>query len=268
MDIFIYGLYDPRNDELKYVGKTKNINRRFTEHIKETKNSGRGRKNSWIRKLLKNDLYPIIKILEICNENNWEERERNWIKNCRNLGINILNDTDGGDGGLGQICTEETRKKFSLLRKGKKLSSEPIEKIRLSHLGKTSSEETKRKIGLKSIGRQANLGNRHTEETKKKISEKKKGIKQTEEHKLKVIEGRKGYRHSKETKAKIGASNSVANKGRKLSDDHKKKIREGLRNGGIEKIRLGKLGKKPSPESRVKMSESAKKAWERRKANK
>jgi predicted GIY-YIG superfamily endonuclease len=48
--VFIYTLSDPRDNLIKYVGKTINLKRRFSEHLKE---SGNYKKPRWIQKLSK-----------------------------------------------------------------------------------------------------------------------------------------------------------------------------------------------------------------------
>ena len=76
---------------------------------------------------------------------------------------------------LGYKHTEETKKKMSLLRTGKKFkpfTEEHKEKIRQSNIGKKRSEETKRKLSEShKAPRPYRLGITHTDETKKKISD-------------------------------------------------------------------------------------------------
>ena len=69
----------------------------------------------------------------------------------------------------GVTRSEETKKKISEAKKGKKLSEEHRKKISESQKGHTSTDETKKKISATLKG--------HTvsEETRKKISEAKKG---------------------------------------------------------------------------------------------
>lgn len=91
------------------------------------------------------------------------------------------NITDGGDGHLGYIPSEETRKKLGIGRRGKHLSNEhklklskalkgrkahpnTIKAIIRTHTGKVVSEETKQKL------RKYNLGKHLTSETKEKLS--------------------------------------------------------------------------------------------------
>lgn len=100
-----------------------------------------------------------------------------FFKAC-NRSYNI---TNGGDGHLGYIPSEETRRKLGNGRKGKHISEE--QKIKLSkafkgrkahpntikaiirtHTGKVVSEETRKKL------RECNLGKHLTKETKEKLS--------------------------------------------------------------------------------------------------
>lgn len=94
MEIKIYGLVDPRNNEIRYVGKTKNtLNVRLSRHIND-KPKHNTYKHNWICSLKKENIKPIIIELETCNESNWIERERYWIKQYSNL----TNLTAGGEG--------------------------------------------------------------------------------------------------------------------------------------------------------------------------
>jgi hypothetical protein len=97
----------------------------------------------------------------------------------KDLGTGILhNKTDGGDGASGYVFSEETKRKLSEAKKGKKHSEETRRKHseRMKgennlNYGKSPSEETRRKRS------EANKGKKHSEETRRKQSEAKKGIK-------------------------------------------------------------------------------------------
>lgn len=97
MEIKIYGLYDPTDNtkSIRYVGKTiQSLNKRLQGHIDEAvKNNPPTYKKNWINSILDKGYRPQIKIIEICQENNWEERERFWISNIQNL----TNLTAGGE---------------------------------------------------------------------------------------------------------------------------------------------------------------------------
>lgn len=94
--IKIYGLYDPRDPErIRYVGKTRMTTRkRLQGHIDESRlGKSKTYKVFWIRKLLKENIRPLIKVLELCDEKDWQEREKYWIAKLNNL----TNSTEGGD---------------------------------------------------------------------------------------------------------------------------------------------------------------------------
>lgn len=119
------------------------------------------------------------------------------IKQYKQLGLS-LNITDGGEGRVGVVVSEETRKKMSNAKRGKycgvnspsygrKHTEEAKRKMSIAATGRRLSEETKRKVSLNHS--RHTLGKHPSKETLKKLSESHKGIK-----------------HSKETIAKIAAS--------------------------------------------------------------
>ena len=108
----------------------------------------------------------------------------------------LSNLTDGGEGALGNIHTEETKQKLSNRFKGTKHTKESIDKIR--EAGKRPcSEETKRKIS------QANKGQIITKEQVEKTRLANTGKKRTEATKEKIRLGNTGKKYSLETREKI-----------------------------------------------------------------
>lgn len=91
---YIYGLVDPRDDKVKYVGKTVELKERFRTHIRECRKSN-SPKNFWIAHLLLLGLEPELLVIEVCEDSKWKERERFWIAHYPDL----KNCTLGGDGG-------------------------------------------------------------------------------------------------------------------------------------------------------------------------
>jgi len=137
-------------------------------------------------------------------------------------GTGILrNRTDGGEGGSGVVCSDETRQKISQSLKGKKISEETRKKLSDANKGKKLSEKTKQKISETHKGKQI------SEQTKEKMSvaQKKLNKKISDEHKNILSKNRKGKKLSEETKQKL--SHSL--KGRKFSDEHRQKIADANR---------------------------------------
>lgn len=127
--VYIYGLFDPRNGELRYIGKTIQLKMRLEKHIREAKNylNHNTRKERWIRELLSNNLKPAIIALEECTRENWQDREREWIRAAREICVNLVNLADGGKGpswgerhpGYGIPRRQDVKDKISQANKGK-----------------------------------------------------------------------------------------------------------------------------------------------------
>ena len=123
MDGYIYGLIDPRNDKIKYVGQTKwTLNKRYCEHLRNAKYKKTKYLNlyMWINKLKNIDLLPIIKKIENVDVEFLNEREKYWISY---YGKQLINVTKGG-AGINFIekrkFTKEHRKKIGDSCRGKK----------------------------------------------------------------------------------------------------------------------------------------------------
>ena len=94
--VYIYALVCPLAKSIRYVGRTcMNVHKRLSDHFCESPHTHKGR---WLSKLKKLKLKPVIKILEICNNKNWKEREQFWISRYKSEGYNLTNISKGGDG--------------------------------------------------------------------------------------------------------------------------------------------------------------------------
>jgi len=101
---FIYGLYSTSSDEIRYIGKSDNPDKRLMSHIYNTKlhirqNKKLTHKEHW---LIKNDFNVKCVILEECNYGVWPEREQFYIEKYDNL----TNTAKGGVGGGTIIYTK------------------------------------------------------------------------------------------------------------------------------------------------------------------
>lgn len=96
----VYGLIDPRSGELRYIGKSENGLVRAKSH---RYNMGKDRnipKAEWILSLAKEGLnYDIWVMHEQEKPAGLNEAEREAIELYRALGCNLLNRSEGGDGG-------------------------------------------------------------------------------------------------------------------------------------------------------------------------
>jgi hypothetical protein len=96
--VYIYGLYvltENNEKEIRYVGKTIHPTKRLKEHIKEAQKKNNTQKHFWINKQLINGNEIKMCIIEECNGDNWDEREKYWISKFPNL----TNISLGGEGG-------------------------------------------------------------------------------------------------------------------------------------------------------------------------
>jgi len=94
---YIYGLYEVgKEEEIRYVGKTLNPEKRLIEHIHDNKNTY---KTYWIRSITKRGGSINFKIIELTDDDNWQDREKYWINKFRNkIGNKLTNYSLGGEG--------------------------------------------------------------------------------------------------------------------------------------------------------------------------
>ena len=180
-EVFIYGLIDPSNNELKYIGKSVNPKNRFRKHLQDSVKKITF-KDKWINKLIKNNQKPELIIIDVVDSNDWVFWEKHYIAYYKYIGCSLTNLTDGGDNPPN--------------RKGIKRTKDEIEKIRKSNLGKKRSDETKKNISLSKIGKPINHLNNgkersHLHKINLSLSLKgrkspNKGKKYSEEHKIKL----------------------------------------------------------------------------------
>ena len=114
---YIYVLKCPEGN-IRYVGKTNSPKKRLSSHISEAK-KGKGRRHvlNWVHSLLSKSLIPSMEIIEVCTEENWQEREKYWVEYYRNIIPNLCNNADGGLGGTGtkNFSKEELLKKKKVM---------------------------------------------------------------------------------------------------------------------------------------------------------
>jgi hypothetical protein len=194
----VYLLRDPRDDTPRYVGITKHsLKKRLSRHI-SVENRETDHRSNWIRQLISLGLSPVIELLEVVEDSQRIDSEQAWILGFRQIGANLVNSTDGGEGiinpsqetriklrnkRLGRHCSEGTKMKLRLARSSQVFTPEMWERHSLSHaklrgvkrplsvgikissakMGHTVSEESRNKMRL------AKLGKKATEETKQKM---------------------------------------------------------------------------------------------------
>lgn len=97
MKAYIYGLKDPKNNLIRYIGQTMQPPRyRFSNHLSEVKNPRYNtRKINWLKSLLKDNVFPALIILEETTKEQADDREKYWIRQYKQNDLTNL--TEGGN---------------------------------------------------------------------------------------------------------------------------------------------------------------------------
>lgn len=226
----IYALVHPVTNEVRYVGKTVNVNRRIIQHRHDIRNH-KYRKVRWMQSIL--PLEPELIVLEEVTEN-WQEAEQFWIAYMKSLGADLTNHTDGGEGNINWHPSDESRAKMSESHKGKVIPDEVIAKMSAAKIGKFKSDETRANMSVAQTGRVASeeqlinmsiagKANWANPEFRSKViasltgrTAANKDVPMKEEQKVKVSEGLKRYNKEMRENGEV----------RTLKEDHRLKLIE------------------------------------------
>ena len=113
VETLIYVLKDPETKVIRYVGKTVHtLQRRLSQHLYDSRTKEkRNHRLNWIKKIVDKGQLPIIEEIDKCKWNESQEREQYWIKFYRESNIDLINETDGGEGNLNYHKSKETIEK-------------------------------------------------------------------------------------------------------------------------------------------------------------
>jgi hypothetical protein len=98
MTVYIYALIDPDSEDIRYIGKAANIDKRLSEHCAD-RSGFQTEKDLWIAELRAQGKKPSVKVVETCDKETWRDRERVWIAHYREQGLDLLNVGNGCEGG-------------------------------------------------------------------------------------------------------------------------------------------------------------------------
>ena len=226
---YVYSHTRLDTNEVFYIGIGSDVNYKRA-------NSKNGRNSYWKRIANKTD----YKVEILINDISWDDaclEETRLIKQYGRKNLNegtLCNLTDGGEGQVGFIVSDETKQKIAAANIGKKVSEEARLRMSASQMGKKLSDEHKQKIG------DAHRGKIISEETRTKKRNSMTGIKwskpMSEETRIKIGEYRKGRMHNEDAKNKIGDANRGKPnqyKGVPRSEETKRRISEGHKNKRI-----------------------------------
>jgi hypothetical protein len=90
--VFIYTLSDPRNNQIRYVGKSVNLEARLKGHLSTSRHAERNsNKGKWIMSLYDENLEPVIEAIDEVPADEWEYWEHFWIQTFLVWGCDLTN---------------------------------------------------------------------------------------------------------------------------------------------------------------------------------
>lgn len=165
----VYGLIDPRNGELRYVGKSSKGLGRPKEHLYPSGRNGTTHNARWLKQMWEDgERAPLILVLEECESDAQVlAREMVLIALFKEAGFNLTNITVGGDGSqrlpdkpvpeevkkkMSEAWTPEKHKARSEAYTGRHLTEETKKRLSASHKGRVMPPETRAKISAAQKG--------------------------------------------------------------------------------------------------------------------
>lgn len=149
----VYGLADPCDGRIRYVGKSSTGEARLSGHLSKARLGGRTHRDNWIRSLFAAGHEPDFEVLEAFeNADDLSLAECFWIAQMKGLGADLTNHTNGGEGQNGRAVSAATRTKIGTANKGRACSEEHLRRLRSFA---TSSENAAhcRRLAASSAGR-------------------------------------------------------------------------------------------------------------------
>lgn len=138
----LYKVTNQANDK-SYIGWTDNLERRWKQHKRPSSES------LCLRNAIQKyglDVFTL-EVLETCESDTYAKLlEIAAIKGFNTKTPNGYNMTDGGEGTMGRLHSEESKRRMSLSHTGKVLSKEHIQNIVEANTGRKRSEESKQKM--------------------------------------------------------------------------------------------------------------------------
>lgn len=223
-DVLVYGLIDPRTNEVRYIGKSIYGLKRARAHGQPSRlDRYPGHRANWIRSLQREGLSFCCVVLCRCSEDQLDAAEIFWIAEGRRLGWTLTNATDGGEGAPGCIQSEETKRKVGAFHagrpksaehrariaealRGQKHTPERVAKIAAARKPTVLSPEHKERLRQRNLGNNWNAGKKLSAETRAKMSAAHVGQQQTPEQRKATSARQLGVPRSNFTKAKIALS--------------------------------------------------------------
>lgn len=156
--VYVYALIDPRDGEIRYVGKTHmhNLAAKRDAHVRHAL-AGAHRnlpRFTWMRKLHRMGYVPEIVCVQQLNRDDLADAERYWIKYFTDLGCRLTNVTAGGDGFHGRH-TAEAKRKIAEAQRGRKWSDDERQKLSAAQRAMTGDALVRHREGAQRGGKRA-----------------------------------------------------------------------------------------------------------------
>jgi predicted transcriptional regulator len=138
----VYGLYDPRDGALRYVGQTTlSLERRLSSHLSPANLKRNCHSACWLRSLVRRGVKPVISVFGAADSReDLDALEITTISESRARGCRLTNFTPGGCSPSGYRLSDDTRAKMARARKGHAVSPETRAKIASARRGRRLSE--------------------------------------------------------------------------------------------------------------------------------
>lgn len=216
MPTYIYGLFCPVSDQIRYVGKADDPINRLTSHISAAKgNYYKHHTSRWLRKILSAGFAPRLVFLQQVEDGEcWKEAERAWISRGRDLGWRLTNTAEGGEGVAYLNPEDEARfcaavkdgvnQPHELARRGEEMKNRhknPAWKAKIAAVLHSPEVSARRSASIKAA--------RSTPESRAKTSAQAKAQRANPEYVRKLSGSIKAVRSSAESKAKTSAQASA-----------------------------------------------------------
>lgn len=123
-EVVVYGLYGP-DGHLRYIGKTKQrLGRRIVAHRRRARQGLTSTHcDNWLRSI---DCAPLVGILGLFTDQEWQLADRTWIADARLRGANLTNAAPGGEGYAGWHHSVESRARISAGTRGRRPTLEQV----------------------------------------------------------------------------------------------------------------------------------------------
>lgn len=266
----VYSLCEPGTGEVRYVGYSKDVRRRFRSHCKQ---AGDDHKSRWVQKLRREGLLPHLVIKCFVQDSTEAKRvEIALIAAYRSRAFPLTNGTAGGDGLSNPSAA--VREKLSKVARKRSAAA----RARFTHRGHPHSKETREKLRIAATNPSRATRDRMSASAKARPPA-------SAETRAKIGAAHKGRPHpphSAETRAKIGAASkgriqspeTIAKRAAALRDPSaitRAKLSDAMKRRWTDpkyraKINGSKKGRRHTVEAREKMRAAALADWARRKA--